>query len=530
MPVQDPVKLWSLAVGATLIEQNQLRHDEIGGWMPGPQAAQWCRNVISDSYGINNDKDFQERVDWLTRVGHSAEAKQQLANLGPDPIRDYPKETVVRAYRQQVERVGLLAWDLGRLAAVVAWGFHAGHVDENEMWRILHGNASRIQQAYTSWRDFADAYMMGRMWWAQGALNPKAKEAYTRLIGNPMSPWNRLPWQQPLGQPPAPSPGGASMGMGLGSKAKVRFKKSVCPSCGGHKTRPSPTAYVYCDFCGALADYDFAKACEGSNQPGPAYTALSQQIGPALEQAKQSGNVDGYRNLQVQLFETYVDALPNANPPRVKEREYRQKYVKFMAEGGVAGAFDPQAQFFEAEVKRTVMGLQYAMPRPGVMKISQPSFQAMSNVVFAQQDYLSKLYEQKGIYAMHPDRPPPELCKRVGISLFVQGWLPMLDEQSTQMFLERAGLKTEYVEVEAPKGDKADCGGCGNHLEVLPGAKRCICEQCGTALELGAEKITCHGCGAPLAPTEGSRSITCPHCKNTFQRVNQNLPGLGGPV
>ena len=36
--------------------------------------------------------------------------------------------------------------------------------------------------------------------------------------------------------------------------------------------------------------------------------------------------------------------------------------------------------------------------------------------------------------------------------------------------------------------------------------------------------------GAPLAPTEGSRNITCPHCKNTFQRVNQNIPGLGGPV
>jgi LSD1 subclass zinc finger protein len=339
-----------------------------------------------------------------------------------------------------------------------------------------------------------------------------------------MSPWNRLPWQLPLGQPAAAA-APAPMGAAPGGKARVRFKKSVCPSCGGHKTRPSQTAYVYCDFCGALADYDFAKACENSTQPGPAYTALSQQIGPQLERAKAAGDVNGYRNLQQRLFETYVDALPNANPPRVKEKEYRQKYVAFMAEGGVAGAFDQQAQFFEQEVKRTVMGLQYAMPRPGVMKISQQSFQAMSNVVFAQQDYLSKLYEQKGVYAMHPDKPLPELCKRVGISLFVQGWLPMLDEASTQQFLERAGLKSEYVEVEAPKGDKADCGGCGNHLEILPGAKRCICDQCGQALELGAEKITCHGCGAPLAPTEGSRNVTCPHCKNSFQRVKQNILG-----
>lgn len=525
MPVQDPVKLWSLAVGAVLVEQNQLRHDEIGGWAPGPQAQQWCRNVLSDSYGVESDKDFVSRVDWLTREGHSVEAKQQLANLGPDPLRDYPKETMVRAYRQQIERVGLLAWDLGRLAAVVAWGFHAGYTDEGEMWRILHGNAVRVQQAYSSWRDYGDAYMMGRLWWAQGALNPKAKGAHQSLVQNPNSPWNRLPWQLPLGQP-ASGPGAAPMGMGLGGKAKVRFKKSVCPSCGGHKTRPSQTAYVYCDFCGALADYDFAKACEiPSAQPGPAYTSLMQQVGPALEQAKQRGDVAGYRTIQMQLYDTYVDALPNANPPRVKEREYRQKYVAYMAEGGTVIAFDPQSQFFDAEVKRTVMGLQYAMPKPGVMKISQQSFQAMANVVFAQQDYLRQLYEQKGVYAMHPDRPAPELQKRIGISLFVQGWLPMLDEPSTQAFLERAGLKNEYVEVEAPKGDKADCGGCGNHLEILPGAKRCICDQCGQALELGAEKITCHGCGAPLAPTEGSRNVTCPHCKNTFQRVKQNILG-----
>lgn len=519
MPVQDPAKLWCLAVGAILCEQNQKRHDEIGGWMAGPEAQAWCNGVLSDSYGVDSEQAFKDMVDWLTRTGHTAEARSQIAGLGPNPLQDYPKQTIVRAYRAQIERQGLLAWDCGRLAAVVGWGYHCHYNDENETWRILHGNAVRIQQTYGSWREFGDAYMMGRMWWAQGGLNPKAKEAYTRLIGDPNSPWNRLPWAQPLGAAPAPSPPGAMAG-GMPGKAKVRFKRSVCPSCGGHKTRPSQTAYVYCDFCGTLADYDFAKACEQpAKQPGPAYQDLNNRLSPMMQHAKATGDVNGYRNLQKQLFEMYIEMLPNANPPRVSDPEYRRKYVDYMAEGGTVTAFDPQALALEAEVTRTVTGLQWAFPKPGVMKVAPQSFGAMANAVFAQQDYIAKLYESRGVYAMHPDRPGGDLQKRVGISLFVQGWLPMLDEQSTQAFLDRAGLKTEYVEVEPVKGDKADCAGCGTPLEVLPGAKRCICEKCGQGLEVGGERITCRGCGAPLAPTEGSQNVTCPHCKNSFQRV-----------
>jgi LSD1 subclass zinc finger protein len=471
--------------------------------------------VLRDSYDAGEEKPFHEMVDWLTRTGHTWEARQQLARLNPNPTMDYPKETMVRAYRQQIERQGLTAWDCGRLASVVGWGFHAGWSDENETWRILHGNAVRVQQTYGSWREFGDAYMMGRMWWAQGGVNEKARNAHIQLIGNPASLWNRIPWQLPLGPTPAAVPGGSN-------KQRIRFKKSVCSSCGGHKTKPSATAYVYCDFCGTLADYDFAKACESpSKQPGPAYQQLNAQLAPMMQHAKQIGDVNGYRNLQRQLFELYIDMLPNANPPRVTDRDYRTKYVAYMAEGGTVTAFDQQAQFFEGEVNRTVQGLQFAMPK---MKVSPQSFAAMSNVVFAQQDYIAKLYETRGVYAMHPDRPPGELQKRIGISLFVQGWLPMLDEASSQQFLDRAGLKTEYVEVEPPKGDKADCGGCGTALEILPGARRCICTKCGQGLEVAGERISCHGCGAPLAPTEGSRSVTCPHCKNTFQRVQMNVP------
>jgi LSD1 subclass zinc finger protein len=150
---------------------------------------------------------------------------------------------------------------------------------------------------------------------------------------------------------------------------------------------------------------------------------------------------------------------------------------------------------------------------------------ALAQAVFAQQDHIAKVYEARGVYAMHPDRAPAELQRRIGISMFVQGWLPMLDEPSAQAFLAQAGLKSEYVEVDPPQGDKADCASCGAHLEILPGARRVVCDKCGQALEVGGERVTCRGCGSPLAPQEGTTNVTCPHCRNSFQRVQMMKPG-----
>ena len=41
-----------------------------------------------------------------------------------------------------------------------------------------------------------------------------------------------------------------------------RMKKVSCPSCGASKLQKSKTAWLYCDYCGALVDWDFKLACE----------------------------------------------------------------------------------------------------------------------------------------------------------------------------------------------------------------------------------------------------------------------------
>lgn len=519
MAAYPPQKLWGLALSAILTEMNNAHHDELGMWGENQHTRPWCRNTLRDFYGVEDKESFDEMVHWLSTEGHTKEARETIASLGPSPIHDQPKQSIARAYRQQIERQGLLAWDAGRLVAVTGWGYWAGFVDEAEAWKIILGTAARVQKTYGSWREYADAYMFGRMYWSQGARHEGTQNAYQKLLSTPTSPWNRLPWQLDLGavvwDPTAPK-----------AQAKTRFKRSICPSCGGHKTRPSITAYVYCDFCGALADYDFQKACEKpAERPGPAYESLNAQIAPVLAQAKMRGDVQTFRQYQMQLFDSFVTMTPASCPPRVSDPRYRHAYVAYMAEGAVAEAFDPVAGQHTANVNAVVQRLQFVSPKPGQIKVSPQSFHQMVEAVFAQQDHLARVHEARGVYAMHPDKAPAELQRRIGISMFVQGWLPMLDEQSTQAFLQRAGFKSEYVEADPPPGEKADCASCGNHLEILPGAKRVVCDKCGQALEVAGDRLTCQGCGSALAPAEGTTNVTCPHCKHSFQRVQMMRPG-----
>lgn len=125
---------------------------------------------------------------------------------------------------------------------------------------------------------------------------------------------------------------------------------------------------------------------------------------------------------------------------------------------------------------------------------------------------------------MFPERATKELQKRIGMSLFCQDWLPMLDETSAQHLLERTGLKTEYVEADPPAGEDAVCTCCGAKLSVVAGARRVVCESCGHRLDVGAARVTCPGCGSPLAPAEGVTSFACPHCKSPLQRVQAMPP------
>lgn len=499
---------WAFALSGVLTEMNGGFHTDFGGWGANEHTAPWCKNTLKDFYGIEDKASFDDMVKWLLGEGHSAEARAIATSLGPDPRMDDPKSSLVRANRAQIDRAGLVAWDVGRLVAVVGWGKWAGFATENDATQILLVAAARTQKAYDSWQAFGQAYELGRLFWSGGKQNDATARALQKLMTDPKSPWLTLPWGLALG-----------VEMLDARPSKVRFKRTICPTCGAPKSRPSQTGYVYCDYCGALSDFDFAKACEKPlERPGPVYENLSAQLKPQLDAALARGDVNAYRAAQIQLFDAYVTVCPNSVPMRTRDPAYRQRYVAYMAEGAVATAFDPTAKQHEAAVAQTTAGLSFVQAKGG-MKVSPAAFEAMATAVFAQQHYVAGLHEARGVYAMQPDGASGELQRRLGWSMFAQGWLPMLDEASAAKLLAATRLKGEYQEIEPATGDAATCGSCGAPAVVMQGAKRMICEHCGHKLDAAGGKLPCAGCGASLVPDENAQTFACPHCKMAVQRI-----------
>lgn len=508
-----PRQLWALALAGVLTEMNGAFHTELGGWAENEHTRPWCKNTLKDFYGVESKKDFDDTIKWLLGDGHSAEARALAASLGPDPRTDDPKRALVRHNRAQIERAGLLAWDTGRVVAVVGWGAWAGYVSENDAWQILLVAAARVQKAYDSWQAFGQAYELGRLFWSGGKPNDATAKALAKLTSDPKSPWLTLPWTLDLGV------------QIIDANAKTRFKRTVCPSCGAPKSRPSTTGYVYCDYCGALSDFDFAKACEKPlERPGPVYENLTAQLKPQLDAALARGDVNAYRAAQLQLFDAYVTTCPGSVPFRTKDPAYRARYVAYMAEGAVATAFDPVAKQHEAAVARATAGLAFVHVK-GAMRVAPAAFEAMASAVFAQQAYVAQLHQARGVYAMQPDGASAELQQRLGWSMFAQGWLPMLDDASAEKLLAMTRLKGEYVEAEPAKGDAATCGACGAPTVVMQGAKKLVCEHCGHKLDAAGGRVPCAGCGASLVADETAMTFSCPHCRMQVQRVAMMRPG-----
>lgn len=509
-----PRQLWALALSGVLTELESAHHDEIGGWGNNEHTRAWCTNTLANFYGVKTPQDFHDTMKWLLGTGHTAEARQVLASLNPNPAMDDQRHALVRANRSQIERSGLMAWDTGRLVAVVGWGTWAGYVSEQDAWQILLVAAARVQKVYDSWRAFGEGYELGRQFWSNGAQHDGTRNALIKLTSDPRSPWMTLPWTLDLG-----------VQMLDPNKKVERFKRTVCPTCGAPRTRPSPTGYVYCDFCGALSDFDFAKACEKPlERPGPAYEALCAQLKPTLDDALARQDVNAYRAAQQQIFDNYVTMCPNSVPFRTKDPEYRKRYVAYMAEGGVVTAFDPVAKEHDAAVAQATARLTFQTPKRGMLRVDPVAFDGLLAALFPQQDYIAHLHQTRGVFAMQPDGATMELQRRIGYSMFAQAWLPMLDETRAAQLLERTGLKSEYVEAEIPQGAASTCGNCGAPISVLEGAKKMVCDHCAQKIDVGA-KLPCTGCGASLSPAENQQNFSCPHCRVMVSRVQMMTPG-----
>jgi LSD1 subclass zinc finger protein len=304
--------------------------------------------------------------------------------------------------------------------------------------------------------------------------------------------------------------------------AHSQFIKRVnCSRCGAPKTLPSATAYLYCDYCGSLMDYDFRLANAGTNA-ALSNTVFSRLIAPvqnALAQAKARGDREAYRQLYRPVYAQWVVECPMAVSPRVKnDAAFREHFVDYQVACIVAKDFDPRQAPVDARMSSLMASLQ-RLPQPGgAWRVAGP-FWEYAELYKQQMEQVYALLAETGVLAMDPDQAPPGVPLRMELSLFCQSWLPHLSPEDGQRLLEFYGLHAEYDQVKPQATDQHRCGGCGAQIQTVTGARQVVCDSCGRSLDISSGDVPCRKCGAALAFPVGAAQVICPYCQTDNRRV-----------
>jgi predicted RNA-binding Zn-ribbon protein involved in translation (DUF1610 family) len=298
-------------------------------------------------------------------------------------------------------------------------------------------------------------------------------------------------------------------------------KRSTCRACGSPQVRPSKAAYVYCEYCGELMDWDFqaAIADKRSKLPGPAYEAILRSAQAELAPAKARGDKAAYELAQMRIWEGYASACPAALSPRIGDEHYKKRFVAWTAKAQTACDFDPTtAASMDLQNERT-RGLLWDRSNPFAPRAEPNSFHALLAAVMAHQKNCVALYAREGMLDTHPDRPTAELFTKMGVSAMCQGWMPFLEPTDVEQMLATTGLKDEFGRVDPPSLRKGNCPSCGSGLEAVEGAKKLLCYHCGHMAVVGGGTMKCHGCGSPVDVPTDANAFRCGACDAELKRM-----------
>lgn len=305
-------------------------------------------------------------------------------------------------------------------------------------------------------------------------------------------------------------------------KAHSRFVKRVsCSQCGASKSLPSPTAYLYCDYCGMLIDYDFriANADTNAGITNTIFHRLIAQVQAPLAQAKARGDRDTYRELHRQVFSRWVQECPMAVSPRAKnDAAFRDQLIAYLAECAVTKDLDPRQAPLDAKMQQLAASLQ-RIPTPDGAWMVAGDFWSYAKLFRQQMELAYDLIRRTGVDAMDPDKAPPGVALRMEYSTFCQGWLPHLSPADGERLLKLFGIDAEYDEVQPLQTDHHQCGACGGEIHTLAGARQVVCDYCGYTIDIGSDPVPCRKCGALLSLPVSANHVLCPYCNTDTRRV-----------
>jgi DNA-directed RNA polymerase subunit RPC12/RpoP len=297
------------------------------------------------------------------------------------------------------------------------------------------------------------------------------------------------------------------------------MRRCHCLECGGQKKLASPTAYLYCDYCGALVDFDVRALIRASGSiTNPAeYAATMNEVGARSREALAAGDRDAYAQLRRRFYDAWLTATPKAASHRIGDPTYRAALIDYLVAGALATDFDATYQAAAEPVKQGVLRL-----RRNGMQIEADSFWPLLDAMLQQQEVATALAGAAHVPDLDPDRASTAIRRRIAVSALVQGWMTSLSPEAGEELVQRTGLQGDYKLVEpVSEGESRHCGSCGAEFTSLPGATVVVCDHCGHQLAVGSSEWPCQNCGGHVTMPVGAEETTCPYCRSLITRVGR---------
>lgn len=129
------------------------------------------RELLINSWGIEDRESFDETIDWLLdeegdhndgdqiiRVIRSGKPYRAYDNLVDDASRNGMSSQLFESCKSTI------AWDIERACFLARMSAHIGYITEGEAYNIIENRAIPVlkEQGFNSWEEYAASFMMGR--------------------------------------------------------------------------------------------------------------------------------------------------------------------------------------------------------------------------------------------------------------------------------------------------------------------------------------------------------------------------------
>ncbi|SRR6266568_383442 len=204
---------WALAASAILATFNREPMNTLASGGPSPDQRRNAQRLIRVWWGIGSREDLLTALVGIEQGGHRmafSAVGSRVEKLSPEDLKKIVSglssdgaHSVVIAHRyyDKLGSQSITAWDFARYINLCRWGVESGYLSEDEAWPRVMYAAGILQQTFSSWREFSEDYLIGREFWSlrQTKIDGQVMRAICqRLLNDPNSPWNRIPWNLPL--------------------------------------------------------------------------------------------------------------------------------------------------------------------------------------------------------------------------------------------------------------------------------------------------------------------------------------------